>query len=639
MRRTAGSVRPTTSGTRSPRRSAGRPGPASTCVVYFECIAACGGHRRVSARSATAPAPAACCGPTGTPRPACIGHELGHNLGLGHSQELDCTARRHPHHGRPRSLLLGAVLLGHQRHHGRVVVEPGLPQRLAPAPASGSSSPAQRVAPTDEHHRHPQAPRRQPRARGCSRCPRRAPRGTSWSTAPRPGSTPGCRPTRGWGAPGVTVRREFDQKSCRPASSFPPQECFLLDGDPATDDPSFGHTSHGGARWALGRPGRRARSASAWCRSGRRCRGRRARRACGPDRPRCFGPRRCDGGRAEHAAAAVRTGAVPRRAVAHRPGALDVDGAVGRRRVRHPAQRPHAWAAASPGSGSAAYRAVGGRRRRDRGERDGHRQGALLAGEGLGRRCATPAVAHRARAGAPGLQPAASTVAAQRGYRHASRPQRRRAAAARPEERQGRDLPRRPPGRDGRPAGAGSHLARRTAWVFALPYGAHTISRRQPEQGHAASGSTGSSSSGLSATSPARPTTPAAGADGDRLVAPGPAGWGHAQHRCHRDRGELRQRQPRRRPPRRPGRGRRGQRRAARRRTATTPSPRRRGRLVRAASSVRGRGVPVRLQRHRRQRRGAADDAAPVRGRGLRRDGAHQRRRVRRARAVRRAAS
>ena len=96
----------------------------------------------------------------------------------------------------------------------------------------------------------------------------------------------------------------------------------------------------------------------------------------------------------------------------------------------------------------------------------------------------------------------------------------------------------------------------------------------------------------------------------------------------------LRQRQLRGRAPRRPRGHRRGQRRAR-------AGLRRRRLDGRAWTSACARcsatppGVP-RLQRHRRQRHRAGDAAAPVRGGHLPRVGAHQRRRVRGARALRR---
>jgi hypothetical protein len=48
--------------------------------------------------------------------------------------------------------------------------------------------------------------------------------------------------TTGWGAAGVTVRREFDPANAS-ASAFGLYESYLLDGDPATPDSSFGGMS------------------------------------------------------------------------------------------------------------------------------------------------------------------------------------------------------------------------------------------------------------------------------------------------------------------------------------------------------------------------------------------------------------
>ena len=46
-------------------------------------------------------------------------------------------------------------------------------------------------------------------------------------------------PTSGWGAPGVTIRREFDQTTAA-GQTFPANQSFILDGNPATADANFG---------------------------------------------------------------------------------------------------------------------------------------------------------------------------------------------------------------------------------------------------------------------------------------------------------------------------------------------------------------------------------------------------------------
>ncbi|MFN8169255.1 MAG: hypothetical protein U0S36_10770 [Candidatus Nanopelagicales bacterium] len=212
-------------------------GPGKHLVVYFEDMAACGSIAGLGTLG-SGPSSGGMLWTNGHTSTGVIGHELGHNLGLGHSQELDCTyAGTRIMDAPPASCTRrsywdtndimavswwnqGFLNASHLRRLGVLEagaeVAPTTSTTVSLKPLAGSAG--QRVLTL---------------ASGADRyvVEYRAATGLDSWMATEPG----------WGAPGVTVRREFDQKSVPSGQSFPLHESFLLDGDPATDDPSFGH--------------------------------------------------------------------------------------------------------------------------------------------------------------------------------------------------------------------------------------------------------------------------------------------------------------------------------------------------------------------------------------------------------------
>jgi hypothetical protein len=214
-------------------------GAGKHLVVYFEAIASCGGTAGLGTLG-NGIASGGMLWTNGHTSTGVLGHELGHNLGLGHSQELDCTLAGTRIMDAPAAACAarsywdthdimavswwnqGFLNASHLRRLG--VLEAGAETspttsgRVTLTPISTSAG--QRVLTLSD---------------GGTRyvVEYRAASGLDAWMATDPG----------WGAPGVTVRREFDPATVPAGMSFPMHASYLLDGDPRTDDPSYGHLS------------------------------------------------------------------------------------------------------------------------------------------------------------------------------------------------------------------------------------------------------------------------------------------------------------------------------------------------------------------------------------------------------------
>ncbi|MBI1375887.1 MAG: hypothetical protein GC157_00160 [Frankiales bacterium] len=214
------------------------PGAAKHLLVYFPTFTACGGIAGLGSVG-NGTGSGGMVWSNGFNHVGVLGHELGHNLGLGHSQELDCTVGGVRVTDAPAGSCsarsywdtndIMAVSWSHQgflnashlRRLGLLAgggdLEPTTSGTATIAPLEGGTG--LRALTLDDGATKYVVEFRQPTGQD------------AWMS-----SNPG------WGSPGVTVRREFDL-SQPGTSSFNAIESYVLDGDPATTDPSFGNLS------------------------------------------------------------------------------------------------------------------------------------------------------------------------------------------------------------------------------------------------------------------------------------------------------------------------------------------------------------------------------------------------------------
>ena len=229
-------------------------GAGKHLVVYFEKLAACGGTAGLGTLG-NGVASGGMVWTNGHTSTGVLGHELGHNLGLGHSQELDCSLAGTRIMDAPAASCVarsywdthdimavswwnqGFLNASHLRRLG--VLEPGA--ETTPA-ASGQVTLAPLAGATGR--------RVLTLSDGATRyvVEYRAATGLDAWMATDPG----------WGAPGVTVRREFDPASVPAGMSFPLHASYLLDGDPAHGRPLLRTAQRAAARRHVDGPRRRS---------------------------------------------------------------------------------------------------------------------------------------------------------------------------------------------------------------------------------------------------------------------------------------------------------------------------------------------------------------------------------------------
>ena len=211
-------------------------GAGKHLLVYFKTLAACGGIAGLGTIGGDRTS-GGLVWSNGYNTTGVLGHELGHNLGLGHSQLLDCTS------GGVRvidTVASGCTERSYSDTNDIMAVSWQNQGHLNASHLRGlglldaTSNPA----PTDDGQvtLAPLALGTGTRALTLTRA------GASYVLEYRTavGRDAWMAGFPGWGSLGVTVRKEFDPASLPAGSGFSDRESFLLDGRPATPDASFG---------------------------------------------------------------------------------------------------------------------------------------------------------------------------------------------------------------------------------------------------------------------------------------------------------------------------------------------------------------------------------------------------------------